>query len=139
MRPVPFSVCLAVIVLGAPAFAADATPEAGRYSMTPAANGFLRLDTRTGAVSLCVVNGATNGVECRAAADDRAALGDEIDRLTKKNAELEARLAGGQKAAPLDSLPSREEMGKAFDYAEEFMRRMMRLMREEDRPGRDHI
>ena len=44
----------------------------GRFTMTATANGFLRLDTRTGAVSLCVVQGGT--AQCRVAADERTAL-----------------------------------------------------------------
>lgn len=99
--------------------------------MTPAANGFLRLDKQTGAVSLCVVK--DTGAECRAAADDHAALASEIDRLSKRNSELEGRLAEARK--PAVGLPSKDDMGKALDYAEEFMRRMMRLMREDERPA----
>jgi hypothetical protein len=119
------------------AFAEDAATDTGRYSMTPSANGFLRLDKQTGAVSLCAVNGAS--AECRAAADDRAALNDEIDRLAKKNGDLEQRLAESRRPSTLNSLPSKEDMGKALDYAEDFMRRMMRLMREDDKSGREKI
>ena len=118
------------LMLAAPAaFADDATPDPGRFSMTPTANGFLRLDKQTGAVSLCSVNGTS--AECRAAADDRVALVDEIDRLARRNAELEKSQSRG-------ALPSREDMGKALDYAEQFMRRMMRVMRS-DRDDGDHI
>ncbi len=119
-----------LVALACPAFADDG--DSGRYSMTPTTNGFLRLDTRTGAVSLCVVKEAS--AECRAAADDRAALNAEIDRLATKNAELEAR---EKSTSPMKSLPSREDMGKALDYAEDFMRRMMRMMREGDADPRD--
>ena len=97
--------------------------ENGRYSMTPAGNGFLRLDTRTGAVSLCSVVNAS--AECRAAADDRAALMYEIDRLTRLNAE-------NGKAAPRSVLPNKDEMDRSLDFAEQFMRRMMRVMRDEN-------
>lgn len=100
--------------------------ENGRYSMTPTTNGFLRLDTRTGAVSLCTVSGGS--AECRAAADDRAALTSEIERLAKRNGELESRTAdrGGSR-----SLPDDHEAQRAMDLAEQFMRRMMRIMRDE--------
>lgn len=111
----------------APALAQPAGDN-GRYQMTAAGSGFLRLDTRTGAVSVCTLTGA--GAECRAAADDRAALMSEIERLTQ-------RLAGQESGAPPaaarggSGLPSKEEAGKAMDLAEEFMRRMMRIMRDE--------
>jgi cell division protein FtsB len=119
------------------ALADDAPVDGGRFSMTPTANGFMRLDKQTGAVSLCVVNGGS--AECRAAADDRAALNDEIDRLAKENTALEQRLAETRRPSPLNSLPSKEDMGRALDYAEDFMRRMMRLMREDDKSGREKI
>ena len=133
---VVMALALIVACAGA-ARAAETDGQTGRYTMTPTANGFLRLDTQTGAVSLCAVKDA--GAECRAAADDRAALGDEIERLSKKNAELEARVAGAGTRAPLNALPSREDMGKAMDYAEDFMRRMMRLLREDERAPRERI
>jgi hypothetical protein len=99
--------------------------ENGRYQMTPSPNGFLRLDTRSGAVSVCVLQGVN--VECRAAADDRAALAEEVERLSRRNAELEARGA--------TVLPSRDDMGKAMDYAEEFMQRMKRVLADEPKTG----
>ena len=123
------------------ALAADDASSGARFTMSPAPNGgVLRLDRATGAVSLCTVTAA--GAECRAASDDRASLNDEITRLRARNAELERRLAESRAAAPpppVAALPSREDMGKAMDFAEEFMRRMMRVMRD-DRPAeRDHI
>ena len=64
---------------------APAATENGRFTMMPAGAGFLRLDTRSGAVSYCsLANGAA---ECRAAADDRAALMAEIDRLSRHAAQ----------------------------------------------------
>ncbi len=103
----------------------------GRFQMIPTPNGFLRLDTRTGAVSLCAVSGAA--AECRAAADDREALMGEVERLAKRAAELESSGVAGPRpaAGPFAGLPSKEDLGKAMDIAEDFMRRMMRLMREE--------
>ena len=47
--------------------------------------------------------------------------------------------AGAGTRAPLNALPSREDMGKAMDYAEDFMRRMMRLLREDERAPRERI
>lgn len=122
---------LLAVCLAAPAASADEATETGRYTMSPTSNGFLRLDTRTGAVSLCVVR--ETGAECRAAADDRAALEEEIDRLQKRIAEFERKPNPG---SPLAGLPSREDMSKALDYAEDFMRRMMKIMREPG--GADH-
>ncbi len=121
---------LAIFALAlSPAMAqSPASGENGRFQMTPAPNGFLRLDTRTGAVSVCTLTGAA--AECRAAADDRAALMDEVERLTKRNADLESSAA---KAPPAAGPLRREDMGKAMDFAEEFIRRMMRAMKDESK------
>lgn len=64
--------------------------ENGRYSMSPAGDGFLRLDTRTGAVSNCTNKG---GWACRAVPDERAALDTEIGRLQSENQKLKDQLA----------------------------------------------
>ncbi len=67
-------------------------------------------------------------------------MNDEIDRLAGQNADLEARLAGAPKSlSPLDALPSKEQVGKALDFAEDFMRRMMRVLREDDPSEHDRI
>ena len=133
MRPLIASLTLVALLGPAAAQAPVDTPPAsenGRFQMTPSGNGFLRLDTRTGAVSLCSVTGAS--AECRAAADDRAALMAEIDRLSKRVAELEGAPARSlQPARPSTNLPNKEEFGRAMDMAEDFMRRMMRIMRDE--------
>ena len=105
---------------------ADAT-ENGRYSMTPVDGGFLRLDTRNGMVSLCKIeNGAAI---CRAATEERTALENEIDRLAKQNEAL-------KKQQNPSALPTRQDFDRVLDYAEQFMRRMMRIMRE-DEPMKD--
>lgn len=119
--------CLAAPAVAQNAPADPSASENGRYSMTPAPNGFLRMDTRTGATSLCTVENGT--ARCVAAAEERSALQQEIDRLTRQNEALKSR------AEKSGGLPSAEDFGKAMDYAEQFMRRMMRIMRDDD-PGR---
>jgi hypothetical protein len=106
----------------------------GRYVMKQTQNGFLRLDSQTGAVSLCTVK--DNKLTCQSSADERAALEAEIARLARKNAELEKKLADASKSTAQrlrEVLPSDKEMDKALSFAEKFMRRMMRIMREEDK------
>jgi hypothetical protein len=107
-----------------------ATSENGRYSMTPVQDGFLRLDTRTGAVAMCrLVNGAP---ECRLAADERTAMENEVGRLQAENKQLRLKPPGPSAAAPPSSgLPSEQDMDRALSFAERFMRRMMRIMRED--------
>ncbi|MFV0281099.1 MAG: hypothetical protein ACK5JM_10130 [Rhodoblastus sp.] len=125
--------CLFAAAILTPALAADDVADAsslsenGRYSMTPAADGFLRLDTRTGQVSLCrVENGAAF---CHAAAEERTALENEIDRLLKKNQTLQGKSGDPEHA-------DKRAFDRALDYAEQFMRRMMKIMREEE-PAKD--
>ena len=65
--------------------------ENGRYALSPVADGVLRLDTRTGAVSTCSNNGT--GWACYAVPDERAALDAEIGRLQADNEKLKAELA----------------------------------------------
>ena len=109
----------------------------GRYSMTPAPDGgFLRLDTRTGAVSHCRV--ADSGVQCRSGADERAALQSEIDRLAKENEGLKQKLAQGSTGERLrNALPSEKDIDTALNFMERMMRRMMNVFREN--PTQDRI
>jgi len=65
--------------------------ENGRYALSPVADGVIRLDTRTGAVSTCNNIGA--GWACYAVPDERAALDAEIGRLQAENEKLKAQLA----------------------------------------------
>jgi hypothetical protein len=109
-----------------PADAGDAAN--GRFVMTPVAEGFLRLDTRGGQVSLCTLSGGQ--AQCRAGADERAALEAEIDRLGKENAALKAQAsksAQDSKAAPDDE---ERRFDRALDRAERFLRRMMQIFRD---------
>jgi hypothetical protein len=57
--------------------------EKGRYALSPVADGVIRLDTRTGNVSICTDAGT--GWACYALPDERAALDAEIGRLQADN------------------------------------------------------
>ena len=82
-----------LVCLGMSAAAAQSTPdtENGRYTLSPAADGMIRLDTRTGAVSTCSNTGT--GWACYAVPDERSALDSEIGRLQAENEKLKAQLA----------------------------------------------
>src|SRR5258705_11673365 len=71
--------------------------ENGHYSLSPVADGVIRLDTRTGAVSTC--NNTGTGWACYAAPDERLALDTEIGRLRAENEKRNAQLA--ERDAPL--------------------------------------
>jgi hypothetical protein len=90
--PIVGAAALALCLAGGHA-RAGAMPdtENGRYALSPLADGVLRLDTRTGAVSTCNNSGA--GWACYAVPDERAALDAEIGRLQADNEKLRAELA----------------------------------------------
>jgi hypothetical protein len=73
--------------------AAESMPdtENGRYTLQQAADGVLRLDTRTGAVSTC--NNSVAGWACYVVPDERKAMDEEIGRLQAENEKLKAQLA----------------------------------------------
>src|SRR6202040_1615093 len=65
--------------------------ENGRYTLSPVADGLIRLDTRTGTVSTC--NNTGTGWACYAVPTERSALDAEIGRLQADNERLKAQLA----------------------------------------------
>lgn len=150
------TVPVALLLLAAvPAVAQDRTN--GRYAIAPTADGYLKLDTRTGEVTECR-RPTGGGLRCVLVPDERAALQEEIDRLARDNAALKAALTGtgvsppesrapdttapeigppesgapGAGASP--GSPSDREVDRALSIMERFLRRMMSVMREE--PGR---
>jgi hypothetical protein len=143
-----------VVCLGsAGALTAQSVPdiENGRYSLAPVADGVIRLDTRTGAVSTCNNSGA--GWACYAVPDERAALDAEIGRLQSDNEKLKAQLAAreptvtGKIDEPLpktDSLkpvipkpdaerkieiplPSDHDMDRVMSFLEQAWRRLIEM------------
>ncbi len=90
----------AAVAFAIGAVSAQPMPDAenGRYALSPIADGVLRLDTRTGAVSTCTNSGA--GWACYAVPDERAALDAEIGRLEADNEKLKAQLAEREPAVP---------------------------------------
>jgi hypothetical protein len=85
--------CLVSCLGAIDAATAESIPDAenGRYALSPVADGVIRLDTRTGAISTCGNTGT--GWACYAAPDERAALDAEIGRLQADNEKLKAELA----------------------------------------------
>ena len=129
------AVALALLIGAAP----DADQAGGRYRMTPAEGGaFLRLDTQTGAMSVC--QRKDGRWACEAVPDERRALETEIDRLKSEVKRLEELLAlpdpgtpdgkRAQRSGPKLSLPSEEDIDRAMDYAQRMMRKFKERMRE---------
>jgi hypothetical protein len=87
------------------ALADEAAPdtEGGRYVFSKQANGFLRLDTQSGAVALCSEQPV--GWACQAAPDDRAVFEREIARLQNENAALKRALLAHGLSLPAGVAP----------------------------------
>jgi len=98
-------VVIAAFVLAKPIFAQDATPAPaeGRYVFSRVDDGFLRLDTRTGQVSLC--GRQTVGWACLTAPEDRTVLENEIGRLQRENAVLKEDLMSRGLSLPRGVMP----------------------------------
>jgi hypothetical protein len=90
--------CVAFTAGGMGAAAERPMPDAenGRYALSPVADGVIRLDTRTGAVSTCTNSG--NGWACYVVPDERAAMDAEIGRLRDDNEKLKTQLAAREPA-----------------------------------------
>jgi hypothetical protein len=128
--------------------------ENGRYSFSAVPDGMLRLDTRTGAVSICAKQDA--GWACNAVPDERTALENEIARLQRENGALKkdmlARnlpLPGGVTAPQTAQrtpqrelelkvpLPSDAEIDRMMTVFEKMWRRLVDMMQKT--PGSDKI
>ena len=112
MNPMSAGNLSVVVALSALCFAgspvrAEAAPDSenGRYTFSPTADGVMRLDTKTGAVSNC--SNSPAGWACYAVPDERKALDEEIGRLQAENDRLKAQLASRDPAsAKSDSKPA---------------------------------
>lgn len=132
---------LSAVSFGA-ALAADEKP--GRYTMTPAEGGALKLDTVTGAVSLCTRAGGDWA--CKPTQDGEQTLRREIEGLKAENDVLkdqlvkmeelagigdprktEGPLGGPRPGGSGDSkmgLPTEKEVDQAFDYFESMVKKL---------------
>lgn len=147
-------VFLLVILVGASAAHAEGVApdsENGRFTFNQVADGWLRLDTRTGQVSLCSQRSA--GFTCQAVADERAALEGEIARLQNENAALKKEMIA--RAVPLPGtskpdaqaakpqielkLPSEADMDRLMTFMERLWRRLIdmvqRVQKDIDKKG----
>jgi hypothetical protein len=142
---------IAFAALGGAAQAQPATDsENGRYTFSQVPDGMLRLDTRTGAVSICARKDAAWA--CNTVPDERLALENEIARLQRENGALKkdmlARglsLPGGVASAPSAQrefnlkvpLPSDAEIDRVMSAFEKMWRRLVDMMQKT--PNSDRI
>ncbi len=126
--------------LAAPAaWAQDGAQEDGRYRLEKTDSGYVRLDSRTGAISVCA--GRDGQLICKMAADDRQAYESDLSALQDKVRKLEDRVSALEKtgAPQATGLPSDAEFEKSMNYMERFLRRFMGIAKsfedEQDQPA----
>ncbi len=140
--------------LATPALAQSAPDsENGRYTFSQVSDGMLRLDTRTGAVSICARKDA--GWSCNTVPDERTALENEIARLQRENGALKKDMVArglplpntvtGLPPAPADQrelqlkvpLPSDAEIDRMMSAFEKVWRRLVDMVQKT--PSGDRI
>jgi len=128
------AVAVGIAAVGGVSTHADET--SGRFAMHKTDDGMLRLDTQTGAVSLCTLRDAT--WSCSRVADDSAGTDTTIVELRAENRKLKdeverlkADLDTRQDAlldAPRRSIPSDRELDQAFGFVEGILKRFKKLV-----------
>lgn len=109
---------------------ASLAQETSSYSLEKTADGYVRMDKSTGAMSICKEQG--DQLVCRIAADDRDVLEDGTIQIEKRLKSLEDRLATLETlgAGAKDALPTDEEFEKTMGYMEKFFRRFMGVVKD---------
>jgi hypothetical protein len=143
MRAALISTIIISSLVGSAALSVAADDKPGRYSMTPTEGGILKLDTATGATSLC----SKTGSDCQPTKDGEQVLRREIDGLKGEIQVLKEQLtkteemagigdpsktdgprpgADGPRPQAKAELPTEKDVDQAFDYFE----RMVKKLRE---------
>lgn len=129
-----FALSLAALFAGAPAAVAQ---EQDRFTLERTEDGFVRLDNRTGRMSVCEERGSQ--LVCRAAAAERAALEGDLDALQARIDDLERRLATLERTGPAvtaPGLPSDADFERTLGFMERFFRRFMDIVKDLDKDMR---
>ena len=115
----------AMILITAPAMAQE---QVERYQLQRTDDGYVRLDTTTGAMSTCQEK---NGqLICRMATDERAAYEGDLAQLQDRVDALETRLAALEAGRPAASLSDEQEFEQTLGYMERFFRRFMGIVKD---------
>jgi hypothetical protein len=126
---------IALSLAGAQVFAQE---DADRYTLEKTDNGYVRMDRRTGEMSLCEER--SGQLVCKLAADERAAFQADTERLEAAIEALEervTRLESGLTTKLDQALPTEEEFEKTMGYMERFLRRFMGIAKDfEEEPAK---
>lgn len=115
------------LALAALPFAASAQDAPGRYQIAPTPSGIVRLDTQTGAMTLCRDEGDL--LTCDGAAAMRGVKPEEVKALENRIAALEKALKDSQ-IPQKSALPDQAEIDHSLSIMEQMMRRFMGLAQE---------
>jgi hypothetical protein len=142
IRPAPIIVAVLGLAVPVTAWAQSPPPsDDARYSFNRIDDGYLRLDGRTGQVSICAQRSA--GWACQAVADERTALEAEIARLQGENAALKKDLIarnlplpgtvrpeppGAKPEEPRLELPGDADLNKVMTFVEKVWRRLVDMI-----------
>lgn len=128
LRTIGFAAAVALIALPA------AAQDNGRYQLERGEEGFVRLDTVTGDMTLC--RETESGLACDTTRDDTSDLRRDRDRLRDENRDLQrenerlhAELERYEDFSAEEDLPSEEEMEHIANWFERMMTIMMRTAR----------
>jgi hypothetical protein len=141
LRALALTIALLLPALPGAAIAQNGAPDSenGRFSFNRVEDGYLRLDQRTGEVSLCARRNI--GWSCHPVPDERAALEEEIGRLQRDNAMLKKEMLArgmtppGGSAAPAPAekqpsvkVPSEAELDRAMAAMERIWKRLVDMV-----------
>ncbi len=129
----------ALLMAASPAFS-----QANRFTMTPSDNGFLRLDTHTGAISIC--NNNDGQWNCTSLAPKEQSLpsgrnngtvSDDVTKLQQENKELKAeirkleeeifKISRSNPGNKQLKLPSEEDVDKVMGFMERMIERLKKM------------
>lgn len=109
--------------------------EVERYRLERTEDGYVRMDTQTGRLSVC--RERDSQLVCQMAAEDQdafaadyATLQERVEALQKRVTELEAKVG-----TPLRVLPNEEEFDRSLGMMEKFFRRFMGVIQDIEREG----
>jgi hypothetical protein len=142
-------ICSLVALTLASTVSMAAEESGGRYSMSPTEGGVVRLDTQTGAMALC--SRKDDRWACEDMNDSQRALMSEIDKLKAENKSLKDQVDHLEETLGLGNnsddepkpgtkltLPSEEDVDKAFDYFETMLKKLReRMQRLEEEHGKE--
>ena len=142
IRLVPLIVAAMQFVGSLAAWAQSTAPEGdARYTFNRTNDGYLRLDGRTGQVSVCTQR--PPGWACQPVPDERAALEAEIARLQAENAAVKKDLVAhnlplpgtvrpeppaGKPEEPRLQLPNDADLDRVMNFIEKVWRRLVEMV-----------